>query len=108
MPIALLFAPHQGSHFFQNIISFGIGYATADTTNNREDVADYSYWDSLPASPSSGPMVRHVQLDQPLEVVVDGMSRRGVVMKQGKAFDVYVGQVDAFMALAEGEYGNNA
>jgi hypothetical protein len=33
---------------------------------------------------------------------------RLLVMKQGKAFDVYVGQVDAFMALAEGEYGNNA
>lgn len=53
-------------------------------------------------------MVRHVRLDKPLEVVVDGVSRRGVVMKPGKPFDVYVGQVDAFMALAEGEYGNNA
>eukprot|EP00965_Chrysotila_dentata_P015877 525483-Pleurochrysis_carterae.AAC.1 len=32
------------------------------------------------------------QLDAPLEIVVDGISRRGVVMKPGKPFDLYVGQ----------------
>ena len=37
----------------------------------------------------------------PLEIVVDGMSRRGVVMKPDKPFEVYVGQVDAFMAIQE-------
>ena len=29
------------------------------------------------------------------------MSRRGVVMKPDKPFEVYVGQVDAFMAIQE-------
>lgn len=33
------------------------------------------------------------QLETPLEIVVDGLSRCGVVMKPGKPFDVYVGQV---------------
>ena len=40
-----------------------------------------------------------MRLDAPLEIVVDGMSRRGVVMKADKPFEVYVGQVDAFTAL---------
>ena len=42
-----------------------------------------------------------MRLDAPLEIVVDGMSRRGVVMKADKPFEVYVGQVDAFMAIQE-------
>jgi formate dehydrogenase assembly factor FdhD len=45
--------------------------------------------------------VRHVALEEPLEIVIDGQSRHGVVMKPGKRFEVYVGQVDAFMALQE-------
>ena len=49
--------------------------------------------------------VRHVKLSSPLEIVVDGQSRHGVVMKPGKPFDVYVSQVDAFMALAQEQGG---
>ena len=47
-------------------------------------------------------------LDEPLEIVVDGLSRRGVVMKPGNPFDVYVGQVDAFVEMAKGEYNSTA
>ena len=85
----------QGSHFFQNIISFGIGYATADPSGEGGEVADYAYWDSLPAAAEGAPMrhARHVRLEQPLQIIVDGVSRRGVVMKPGHQFELYVGQV---------------
>jgi len=98
----------QGSHFFQNIMSFGIGYATVDTTNANEveEVADYSFLNSLPRQRHGGTLVRHVQLETPLEIVVDGVSRRGVVMKPGSPFDLYVGQVDAFIALQESQFGS--
>eukprot|EP00320_Phaeocystis_rex_P020555 CAMPEP_0119066418 /NCGR_PEP_ID=MMETSP1178-20130426/8965_1 /TAXON_ID=33656 /ORGANISM="unid sp, Strain CCMP2000" /LENGTH=1126 /DNA_ID=CAMNT_0007048017 /DNA_START=54 /DNA_END=3434 /DNA_ORIENTATION=+ len=89
----------QGSHFFQNLLSFGLGYATVDPV--RGELADYEYWDSLPQEKSSTELVKHVRLASPLEIVVDGMSRRGVVMKPDKPFEVYVGQVDAFMAIQE-------
>jgi len=101
----------QGSHFFQNIMSFGLGYATVDNTDasRKSEVADYAYWDSLPEQASVGnSYVRHVQLERPLEIVVDGLSRHGVVMKQDKAFDVYVGQVDAFMALQESQFNSSS
>ncbi|KAL1495700.1 hypothetical protein AB1Y20_016563 [Prymnesium parvum] len=92
----------QGTHFFQNLISFGLGYANVDSSpkGDSSDAVDYGFWDAQPAV-YEDKFVRHVRLDTPLEIVVDGVSRRGVVMKPGKPFDVYVGQVDAFMALNE-------
>jgi len=100
----------QGSHFFQNLISFGLGYATVDNTQEgrASEVADYAYWDSLPQHSEGNRYVRHVQLEKPLEIVVDGLSRHGVVMKPDKPFDVYVGQVDAFMALQESQFNSNS
>jgi len=97
----------QGSHFFQNIISFGLGYMTVDPSDasgpQTAEVADYAFFDSQPEVKHSTRFVRHVRLETPLEIVVDGQSRHGVVMKAGKPFDVYVSQVDAFMALAQGQ-----
>lgn len=106
----------QGSHFFQNIISFGLGYMSIDTSKPAvagdpvAEVADYAYWESMPASEQStnAKYVRHVQFDEPLEIVVDAASRHGVVMKPGKPFDVYVSQVDAFMAIAKEQYSSSA
>lgn len=45
--------------------------------------------------------VRHVRLAEELEVVCDGLSRRGVIMKPGKPFDVYVAQPDAMLAITQ-------
>jgi len=100
----------QGSHFFQNLISFGLGYANVEAGDSaaQPEVADYAYWDSLRHEPTQTTYVRHVRLDKPLEVVVDGLSRHGVVMKADKPFDVYVGQVDAFMALQESQFGSSS
>ena len=39
----------QGSHFFQNIISFGLGYMTVDPSQpNQSELADYAFWDAQP------------------------------------------------------------
>ena len=106
----------QGSHFFQNIVSFGLGYMSIDTSKAAaagdvtSEVADYAFWESMPPTEESvaAKYVRHVQLEDPLEVVIDAQSRNGVVMKPGKPFDVYVSQVDAFMALSREQFGSNA
>jgi hypothetical protein len=45
--------------------------------------------------------VKHVKLDEELEVVCDGLSRRGVIMKPGMPFDLWVQQPDAMMALTQ-------
>ena len=53
-------------HSTQNLISFGLGYANVDLSSVgiHSEVADYSYWDSLPAV-AEGKFVRHVQVRQP-------------------------------------------
>lgn len=69
--------PSEGTHFFQNLTSFQVGYLTVN--EGRPHTA--CRWDLLDALPATrcGAYVRHVRLAQPLEVVIDGRSRRGKV-----------------------------
>lgn len=73
--------PSQGSHFFQNIMSFGIGYLTVDTRGPR-DRLDYDWLDTLPVAFETG-FVRHVALEAPLEVALNGRRSLGVILKPG-------------------------
>mmetsp|Transcript_10495 Transcript_10495/g.31210 ORF Transcript_10495/g.31210 Transcript_10495/m.31210 type:complete len:365 (-) Transcript_10495:337-1431(-) len=104
LPTQAAVPPSQGAHFFQNIMSFGLGYMTVDTradSQSPEENVDFEWLDSLPKV-EGGPLVqhvKHVRLAEELEVVADGLSRRGVIMKPGKPFDTYVAQVDAMMAI---------
>ena len=70
--------PSQGTHFFQNLTSFGVGYFTIDTnTSNglyRKDVLD-----ALPAVEET-PYVRHVRFDSALRIMMDGKKQEGVVL----------------------------
>ncbi len=70
--------PSQGTHFFQNLTSLGVGYFTISVANGqglfREDVLE-----AMPAVRET-PHVRHVCFQSPLTVMVDGLNRRGVVL----------------------------
>jgi CheY-like chemotaxis protein len=70
--------PSEGTHFFQNITSFGIGYLTVQRHSGSVD------FDWLAAQPASGEtsFLRHVRLERPLDVRIDGRSGRGVVLKE--------------------------
>jgi hypothetical protein len=69
--------PSQGSHFFHNISSAGVMYFTVRDAHGRID------WPWLAARPAvhEGAFVRHVRLEQPLRVRVDGRSGRGIIIK---------------------------
>jgi hypothetical protein len=73
--------PSQGSHFFQNLTSFQIGYLTLNKGQGRSKLD----WDWLDAQPAAGQSkyLRHLRLDSPLTVLIDGRSSRGVVLKPG-------------------------
>ena len=70
--------PSQGTHFFQNLTSFGVGYFTInDVTSNgicRLDVLD-----AMPAVEETQ-FVRHVRFDKPLRIMMDGKKQEGVVL----------------------------
>ncbi len=65
--------PSQGSHFFHNISSFDVTYFSVPY--DGEAGVD---WDTLARSQAEheSALVRHVRLDEPLRIEVDG--RRGV------------------------------
>ena len=71
--------PSQGTHFFQNLTSFGVGYLTIDGGTSRE-VFDRAWLDSQPAAWGS-PLIRHVHSAAPLTIKMDGLHGIGVVEK---------------------------
>lgn len=73
--------PSEGTHFFQNLTSFGIGYFTV----HRREGGGFVDYDWLQAQPvrEETAYLRHVRLEQPLDLRIDGRSRRGIVLKGG-------------------------
>ncbi len=73
--------PSQGTHFFQNLTSFGIGYFTVHPSLHE----GFIDWDWLAAQEvvEETQFVRHVRVGEPLDVVLNGHTREGVVFKPG-------------------------
>ncbi|RLC17786.1 MAG: phosphoenolpyruvate synthase/pyruvate phosphate dikinase, partial [Deltaproteobacteria bacterium] len=69
--------PSQGSHFFQNITSLGIHYITI--TEGSEDFFDWEWLSSFPAVQETT-FIRHVQLDKPFTLKIDGRNARCVMI----------------------------
>ena len=74
-------APSQGSHFFQNITSFRVGYFTV----NSDAEQGYIDWEWLAAQRASEELqyTRHLQFDQPITIRINGHRSRGVILKPG-------------------------
>ena len=71
--------PSQGTHFFQNLTSFGVGYFTIAPFNG-EGFFDEEYLNSLPALHETE-YIRSVKFNTPILIKMDGRHGRGVVMK---------------------------
>lgn len=69
--------PSQGTHFFQNLTSFGVGYFTINPTIS-DGVYNIDYLNSLPAEYESE-RVRIVKFPQPLDIAINGKKGIGVV-----------------------------
>ena len=70
--------PSQGSHFFQNLTSFNVGYMNIDPWSRPEDLLDSEALDALPAVAETD-LVRHVRLDKALRMVIDGYNNKAIV-----------------------------
>ena len=70
--------PSQGTHFFQNLTSFGVGYFTINPYKG-DGIYQRQLLDSLPAVEETL-YVRHVRFDRPLKVMMDGKKQEGVVL----------------------------
>lgn len=72
--------PSQGTHFFQNLTSFGVGYFTIDTNQSagqggmvRKDILDAML------AVEETQYVRHVRFNRPLRILMDGTKQEGAI-----------------------------
>ena len=70
--------PSQGTHFFQNLTSFGVGYFTVNTYKN-DGIYQKELLDAMPAVEETQ-YVRHVRFDRPLRIMMDGMKQEGIIL----------------------------
>ncbi len=70
--------PSQGTHFFQNLTSFGVGYFTINAYMG-DGLYNQDYLDALPAVHETE-LLRHVRTPQPFISKMDGKRKRGVVL----------------------------
>lgn len=69
--------PSQGTHFFQNLTSFGVGYFTINAYMN-DGLYNQELLNSMPAVEETK-FLRWVHFDKPLSVKMDGKKKIGVV-----------------------------
>jgi hypothetical protein len=75
---ALKADPSQGSHFFHNITTLGITYATV----SEDDYIDWDWLTSQTAANETAHVV-HLKLDRPFVLKVDGRSSKCVMYSAG-------------------------
>jgi hypothetical protein len=71
--------PSQGTHFFQNLTSFRVGYFTINPYI-KEGYYDVDFLNKLNVIYEDG-FIRHIRFDNPLEIMIDGKKHMGVILK---------------------------
>jgi CheY-like chemotaxis protein len=71
--------PSQGSHFFQNLTAFQIGYFTVNPDAGEGSV-DWQWLTEQPAVEEEG-CVRHLRFEGPIRVVMDSRNSQGAIFK---------------------------
>lgn len=71
--------PSQGSHFFQNITSFRVGYFTVNASHHL----GFIDWDWLKKQPAHWDLnhVRHIRFTKPVNVKINGRKNKGIIIK---------------------------
>jgi hypothetical protein len=72
-------APSQGSHFFQNITSFQVGYFTIHSKIKR----GFIDWDWLSSQKSieEKQFTRHLRFAKPITIKMNGHQNKGIILK---------------------------
>jgi CheY-like chemotaxis protein len=71
--------PSQGSHFFQNLTAFQIGYFTVNPDAGEGSI-DWEWLTEQPAVEEQG-CVRHLRFAEPVRVVMNSRTSQGVIFK---------------------------
>jgi hypothetical protein len=75
----LRISPSQGSHFFHNVTSFGVGYLTVSPGDDGGFMD--TGWLALQAAHFETEHVRHLRFEAPVRILIDGHTGFGAVLK---------------------------
>jgi hypothetical protein len=76
--------PSQGTHFFQNLTSFRVGYFTINPFI-QDGFYDVEFLDKAEAVYEND-TIRHIRFDEPMTIMIDGKNNVGIVLKPGVVF----------------------
>ena len=71
--------PSQGTHFFQNLASFQVGYFTV-TAQRKDGMVDWE-WLTAQKAEEAGEFARHIRFKNPLIVKMNGTTKQGIILK---------------------------
>jgi CheY-like chemotaxis protein len=71
--------PSQGTHFFQNLNAFQVGYFTINA-NNDDEFLDWDWLAALPAY-KQRTLTRRLKFDSPIEIRMNGHNSSGIIIK---------------------------
>ena len=71
--------PSQGSHFFQNLTSFKVGYFTVDDFT-QQGFIDWK-WLYEQNNAEQKKFTRHITLNNPFTIIMNGHSNKGIIVK---------------------------
>ncbi|HBZ34778.1 MAG TPA: phosphoenolpyruvate synthase [Bacteroidales bacterium] len=70
--------PSQGTHFFQNMTSFNVGYVNVDNFARPGDVFREEQLNDLPAVEETE-MLRHITLNEDITILIDGAQSHAMI-----------------------------
>lgn len=71
--------PSQGTHFFHNLTTFGVGYLTVNPSQ-EDGIYNVEYLDSLSAIKETE-YLKHIAFPNPLKIEIDGRTNKAVIYK---------------------------
>ncbi|MET2983877.1 PEP/pyruvate-binding domain-containing protein [Aureibaculum conchae] len=77
--------PSQGTHFFQNLTSFNVGYLTINPFLN-DGHFDVDYLNKQEAVYEDD-FLRHIRFKKPLTVIIEGKNNKAAIYKSGFEFE---------------------
>jgi hypothetical protein len=75
----MIVEPSQGSHFFQNLTSFSIGYFTINSIN-KHNFIDWDWLNNYPVFEEKK-FVKHIKLPKPLTIKINAHKSIGLILK---------------------------
>jgi len=72
--------PSQGTHFFQNLTSFGVGYFSINPYIQNDGLFDEKFLNEQTAVYETD-FIRHVRFEKPMTIKINGKRKIGVVLK---------------------------